>query len=145
MISTSSLDIGGLNPTVPATYSLRLYANPNVVSYTSAYGAYSSNPNMINDIFRQYLGREPSISEAQAWAQTISNMHPSEKDVMADILAIPAFYDRAGNDEVLFIEQMIESNTRSPATYEQIQYWSARLGFYGGNRLLLTREYVYSF
>ncbi|MFN9917805.1 MAG: PDZ domain-containing protein, partial [Pirellulaceae bacterium] len=81
MISSSSLDIGVLNPAVPNSYSLRLLATPASAPYSSAYGVYSPNPNMINDAFRQYLGREPSISESQAWTQQISTMNLSEKDV----------------------------------------------------------------
>lgn len=145
VVSSGSLEIGSLNPGVSTSYSLRLPAAPTMIPYGSAYGVYSSSPNMISNAFRQYLNREPSFGESQAWTQQMAAGILNEKELRAEILASPAFYDRAGNDPELFIKQMIETNSHLPATYEQIQYWTTRLGLYGGNRLQVCREFVNSF
>lgn len=145
VVSSGSLDIGSLTPGIANTYILRLPAASTMIPYNSAYGMYSTNPNVISEAFRQYMGREPSFGESQAWMQQMANGNLSEKELKAEIVASPAFYDRAGNDSELFIKQMIEASTRLPATYEQIQYWNTRLAFYAGNRLQVSREYMNSF
>ena len=69
----------------------------------------------------------------------------SSSEVKAELLASPAFYDRAGNVPDLFVQRMIETVSGQPARIDQIQYWRSRLDSYGGMRLAVAREYLRTF
>jgi hypothetical protein len=134
-----------LAPTAGAqtTYNLRLQnrqafapGGVNVVGY------YPPDMSTLTQLFRQFIGRDPSISEAQAWSSQLATRTMSLNEVKAELIASPAFYDRAGNNPDLFIQRMIESVTGQPGRYDQIQFWRSRLDSYGGMRLAVAREYI---
>ncbi|MCU0706700.1 MAG: PDZ domain-containing protein, partial [Pirellula sp.] len=105
-------------------------------------GYYTPQQNVVDDTFRQLLGRNPSASEAQAWYQQMASGAMSVNELKAELLASPAFYDRAGDNPDVFVQQMIEMTTRLPAGRDELQYWRSRLASLGGNRLELCREYM---
>jgi hypothetical protein len=126
-------------------YNLRLqgpalYAGNSV--NTGAY--YPPDMSMMYEAFRQYLGREPSLSESQVWSSQLATGSISKSEMKAQLLSSTAFYDRAGNNPDLFIQRMIETATGQQARYDQIQNWRVRLGFYGGMRLPVAREFLTS-
>lgn len=125
------------------SYDLRLQATPNYTStMVPAFGTYYPNQNSVTEVFQQILGRAPSVSEAQVWTQQLASGSISISEMRAQVLASPAFYDRAGNNPDLFIQQMIVAITRQPAPVQQVQSWRSRLDFFAGNRLMLTREFL---
>lgn len=125
------------------SYDLRLQATPNYTStMVPAFGTYYPNQNSVTEVFQQFLGRAPSVSEAQVWTQQLASGSISVSEMRAQVLASPAFYDRAGNNPNLFIQQMIVAVTRQPASVQQVQSWRSRLDFFAGNRLMLTREFL---
>jgi hypothetical protein len=107
-----------------------------------AFGTYYPNQNSVTEVFQQLLGRAPSVSEAQVWAQQLASGSITLSEMRAQVLASPAFYDRAGNNPDLFIQQMIVAITRQPAPVQQVQSWRSRLDFFAGNRLMLSREFL---
>jgi hypothetical protein len=125
------------------TYDLRLQsAQIYSSSMTPSYGNYYPNQNAILEAFQQFLARSPSASESQVWSQQLASGMTSLAEMKAQLLASPAFYDRAGNNPDLFVQQMIVAVTRLPAPPEQVQAWRSRLDTYGGNRLMVTREFM---
>jgi hypothetical protein len=126
---------------VQTAYNLRLQS-----SYPSigggVVGYYPPNMTMFYQVFREFIGREPTISESQAWATQLAAGTVTNAEVKAELLASPAFYDRAGNVPDFFIQRMIETASRQPARVDQIQYWRGRLDSYGGMRLAVAREYL---
>jgi len=136
-------EIAAPTPGVQTTYNIRLTSRQ-----TYAFGGqagmvgYSQESNVFYPLFRQYIGREPTVLEAQAWAsQLASGMVPSN-EVKAELLASPAFYDRAGNQPDLFVQLMIETASGLPARPDQVQYWRSRLDATNGMRLAVAREYL---
>jgi hypothetical protein len=117
----------------------------NIPVSNSYAGYYTPQQNIVDDAFRQLLGRNPSASEAQAWYQQMASGALSVNELKAELLASPAFYDRAGDNPDVFVQQMIEMTTRLPAGRDELQYWRSRLAALGGNRLELCREYMTQF
>lgn len=145
VIAYSTLDIAAPVAGNSANYDLRLQSTPtSVPNYGASYGYYYPSQNAVYDTFRQYLNRDPSASEAQAWQQQLAYGSSNITEMKAEIIASPAFYDRVGNNPDQFIKLMIESTTRSAAPFEKIQYWRSRLDAYGGDRINTAREYVQS-
>lgn len=128
-----------------ASYDLRLQSmNMNLPNQVTSYGYYYPSQNEITEAFRQYLSREPSASESQAWQQQMATSATSLTEMKAEIIASPAFYDRVGNNPDQFVKLMIESTTRSIAPLDRMQYWRNRLAQLNGDRLTLAREYIAS-
>lgn len=136
-------EIAAPTPGVQTTYNIQLASRQ-----TYAFGGqtgmvgYPQESNTFYPLFRQYIGREPTVLETQAWAsQLASGMVPSN-EVKAELLASPAFYDRAGNQPDLFVQRMIETASGLPARPDQVQYWRSRLDATNGMRLVVAREYL---
>jgi len=145
VVAYTTVDINSPVSSSPVSYDLRLQS-PQSGSpiFNSSYGYYYPEQNIIYDTFRQYLGRDPSASEAQAWQQQLALGLTPLSELKAEVIASPAFYDRVGNNPDQFIKLMIESTTKQQAPFDRVQYWRARLDSYGGDRLRLAREYVQS-
>jgi len=145
VVAYTTVDINSPASSSPVSYDLRLQS-PQSGSpiFNSSYGYYYPEQNIIYDTFRQYLGRDPSASEAQAWQQQLALGMTPLSELKAEVIASPAFYDRVGNNPDQFIKLMIESTTKQQAPFDRVQYWRARLDSYGGDRLSLAREYVQS-
>lgn len=145
VVAYSTLDIGAPIAGNTANYDLRLQpAQASVPNYAASYGYYYPSQNVVYDAFRQYLNRDPSASEAQAWQQQLAYGSSNTTEMKAEIIASPAFYDRVGNNPDQFIKLMIESTTRAAASLERVQYWRSRLDAFGGDRLNVAREYIQS-
>jgi uncharacterized lipoprotein YbaY len=145
VIAYAAQDIAAPIPGTQSAYNLRLQApslygtgGVNTVAY------YPPDMSAMSQIFRQYLGREASLSESQAWSSQLASGALSMSEMKAELLASPAFYDRAGNNPDLFIQRMIETVTGQPARFDQIQNWRVRLSAYGGMRLPVAREFLTS-
>jgi hypothetical protein len=143
VLGSAAQDIASPVAGVQTTYNLRLQSVPSYgLGGGSVVGYYPPDMNTFYALFRQYIGREPTISESQAWASQLASGTVSSSEVKAELLASPAFYDRAGNVPDLFVQRMIETVSGQPARFDQIQYWRARLDSYGGMRLAVAREYL---
>ncbi len=143
VLASTAQDIAAPVAGVQTTYNLRLQSMPAYgIAGGSVVGYYPPDMNMFYSLFRQYIGREPTISESQAWASQLASGTVSSSEVKAELLASPAFYDRAGNVPDLFVQRMIETVSGQSARFDQIQYWRARLDSYGGMRLAVAREYL---
>lgn len=142
----ATLDIGAPALGSTVNYDLRLQSSSPTGSpiFNNSYGYFYPDQNIVYQIFRQYLSRDPSASEAQAWQQQLANGSTTQAELRADVIASPAFYDRVGNNPDQFIKLMIESTTKQQAPLDRVQYWRARLDVYGGDRLSLAREYALS-
>ncbi len=128
-----------------ASYDIRLQGmNMSLPNQVTSFGYYYPSQNEITEAFRQYLSREPSASESQAWQQQMATSATSLTEMKAEIIASPAFYDRVGNNPDQFVKLMIESTTRSIAPLDRMQYWRNRLAQLNGDRLTLAREYIAS-
>ncbi len=145
VIAYGTLDIVSPASAPGAVYDLRLSPTASSLpSYLPSYGSYYPNQNLVNDAFRRYLNREPSVSELQAWLQQLATNSISLQEMKAEILASPSFYDRVGNNPDQFIRLMIESSSQFIAPLDAIQFWRVRLDQLNGDRLTLAREYVQS-
>ena len=144
-IAYGTQDINAPVPGTQSNYNLRLQGPSYVVSGTAnAIGYYPSNTSVLNQAFRQILGRDPSMSEAQAWGNQFAVGSTSVSELKAELLASVAFYDRAGNSPDLFIQRMIEVVTGQPARIDQIRGLRFRLDSYRGMRLPVAREFLAS-
>jgi hypothetical protein len=144
VIASASQDLPALTPgtRVVQNISVQRPVYSTVSTVNTSYGYYYPDANAISQNFQLFLGREPSLSESQAWLRQLSSGMSTVTDMKAELLASTAFYDRAGNNPDLFIQRMIEIVTRMPASYAQIQTWRARLNFYGSQRLPVAREFI---
>lgn len=136
-------EIAAPTPGVQTTYNIRLMSRQTyAVGGQTGWFGYPQESNAFYPLFRQYIGREPTVLEAQAWAsQLASGMVPSN-EVKAELLASPAFYDRAGNQPDFLVQRMIETVSGLPAQPDQVQYWRSRLDATNGMRLVVAREYL---
>ncbi len=94
--------------------------------------SYPGDPNVLNQIYQQLLGRLPSAKEQIAWGQYLSQGN-SINDLKAKILGSPNFYDRVGNNPQVFIQTMIQSLKGQPATAQEVTAWLSRLQQYQGS------------
>ena len=145
VIAYGTLDIVSPTSAPGAVYDLRLSPTASSLpSYLPSYGSYYPNQNLVNEAFRRYLNREPSVSELQAWLQQLATNSISLQEMKAEILASPSFYDRVGNNPDQFIRLMIESSSQFIAPLDALQFWRVRLDQLNGDRLTLAREYIQS-
>ena len=145
VVAFATQDIAAPTSGTQVAYNLRLQGPAlyngggfNTVSY------YPPDMTKMVQAFRQYLGRDPSLSESQAWSNQMATGTMNISEMKAELLASTAFYDRAGNSPDLFVQRMIEAVTGQQARFDQIQNWRARLNYYGGMRLPIAREFLTS-
>jgi hypothetical protein len=103
--------------------------------------SYPSDPNFLNQIYSDLLGRLPSAKEQVAWGQYLAQGN-SINDLKAKILGSPNFYDRVGNNPQIFIQTMIEKLKGQPATPQEIAAWLNRLQQFQGQRESVVSEFL---
>lgn len=103
--------------------------------------SYPGDPNVLNQIYQQLLGRLPSAKEQVAWGQYLAQGN-SINDLKAKILGSPNFYDRVGNNPQVFIQTMIQSLKGQAATAQEVTAWLNRLQQYQGQREEVVREFL---
>ena len=145
VVAFATQDIAAPTPGTQVAYNLRLQG-PAFYSGGSISTVAYYPPDMTSMVqaFRQYLGRDPSLGESQAWSNQLATGTITISEMKAELLASTSFYDRAGNSPDLFVQRMIETVTGQQARYDQIQTWRARLNYYGGMRLPIAREFLTS-
>jgi uncharacterized lipoprotein YbaY len=103
--------------------------------------SYPTDPNVLNQIYMQYLNRLPSAKEQVAWSSYLAQGN-SVDDLKAKILGSPNFYDRVGNNPTVFVQSMIQLLTNRQPTPQEVSAWTRRLNEYQGQREELVREFI---
>jgi hypothetical protein len=83
----------------------------------------------------------PSSTEQVAWSQFLAQGN-SVIDLKAKIIGSPAYFDRLGNNQQLFIQTMIRTFSGREATANELSAWLGRLQQYQGNREQVAREFL---
>lgn len=145
VVGYAAQDISAPLPGTQLAYNLHLQS-PTLYGSGTVNTVTYAPPDMtiLYQTFRQYMGRDPSLSEAQAWSSQLARGTITVSEMKAEILASVGFYDRSGNNPDLFIQHMIEVVTGQQARFDQIQAWQVRMGYYGGMRLPIAREFLTS-
>ncbi len=103
--------------------------------------SYPGDPNIVNQVFQQLLGKIPSAKEQVAWSSYLAQGN-SLNDLKAKIISSPNYYDRMGNVPSVFIQSMIETLKGKQASAQEIAAWTNRLQQYNGQREELVREFI---
>lgn len=121
---------------LPPNVSLTLEGVGSVIQ-----ASYPGDPNQLNQVFQQLLGRYPSAKEQVAWSSYLSQGN-SIADLRAKILGSPNYYDRLGNDPQRYVQSVYEAILARNISQAELVAWTNRLQQLQGQRELLVRELI---
>jgi hypothetical protein len=92
--------------------------------------------------YRTYLGRNPSFGEINHWSGVLAN-GMTLGEFQANMVGSGEYYDRCGNTIPGFINAIYQSYVgRLPLPAEQVRWTQILLTQYGGNRIILMRQFL---
>lgn len=97
----------------------------------------------VNAWYNQYLQRGPSISESNAWRDSLIRGGFTMDDVRAYILGSTEFYERIGrNNDITFIYALCEKVQGRQPTQAELSRYLTNLNQSAGNRVAFVKDFL---
>ena len=122
-----------------ASSAAALASNPGSSVVTAGYPNYNANTDQIVKIYRDYLGRDPTNGELAA-LQFTPNIQNKLSRLPIELMAQQEFYDRAGNNNQAWLQQVFVRIVGKQLTQTEFDQWNARLSELGNSRTRLLEQ-----
>jgi hypothetical protein len=116
-----------------------LASNPGSSVVTAGYPNYNAATDQITKIYRDYLGRNPTNGELAA-LQFVPNMQTKLSRLPIELMAQQEFYDRAGNTNQAWLQQVFARIVGKQLTQTEYDQWNRRLSDLGNSRTALLDQ-----
>jgi uncharacterized lipoprotein YbaY len=116
-----------------------LASNPGTSVVTAGYPSYNAVNDQIAKIYMDYLGRAPTNGELAA-LQFAPNIQNKLSTLPIELMAQQEFYDRAGNNNQVWLQQVFSIIVGKQPTQAEYDQWSKRFADLRYSRTELLRQ-----
>ena len=116
----------------------QLASTPGSSVVTAGYPNYNSLDDQIVAIYRQYLGRNPTVGELAA-LRFSPNIQNRLSTLPIEMMAAQEYYDASGNNNQVWLQKVFTTIIGKPPTADELDAWNRRLAELRNSRTELLR------
>lgn len=117
----------------------QLASTPGSSVVTAGYPNYNSLDDQIVAIYRQYLGRNPTVGELAA-LRFSPNIQNRLSTLPIEMMAAQEYYDASGNNNQVWLEKVFTTIVGKPPTPQEFDVWNRRMAELRNSRTELLRQ-----